>query len=89
MLKSMSVNLQEITVLSREVVSEHGGGLDVVAVTTGGDSERVEITVDIGGCHHEPCRFVVNVSRADAEQFDREFRSRLTDALQKHAAELK
>lgn len=87
MLASMSVNLQEITALSRKVVSEQARGLDVVSVTTGGDSERVEITVDIGGCHREPCRFVVNVSRADTEQFDRDFRAQLTEVLEKHASD--
>ena len=81
----MSVSLPEITALSREVVQQHGQELDVVSVTTGGDNERVEVTVDIGGCHQDPCRFVVNVSRADAQQFEREFRSKLTEALQKHA----
>lgn len=73
--------------MSREVVLQQGRGLDVVSVTTGGDNERVEVTVDIGGCHTEPCRFVVNVSRHDAEQFDREFRAKLSQALAKHAAE--
>jgi hypothetical protein len=83
----MSVSLPELSALSREVVSQQGRDLDVVAVTTSGDNERVEVTVDIGGCHKEPCRFVVNVSRADAQQFDREFRSKLSEALQKHAVE--
>ncbi len=83
----MSISLPELAVLSREVVLEHGRGLDVVSVTTGGDNERVEVTVDIGGCHEGPCRFVVNVSRADAQQFDREFRSQLSEALHKHGIE--
>lgn len=83
----MSVSLPEITALSREVVLEQGRGLDVVAVTTGGNSERVEVTVDIGGCHEGPCRFVVNVGRADAEQFEREFRIKLKEALLKHSTE--
>ena len=82
----MSVSVPEITALSREVVLEHGGGFDVLAVTTGGDSERVEVLIDIGGCHSEPCRFVVNVSRANPEQFEREFRVKLTEALQKHTS---
>lgn len=83
----MSVSLPELNALSREVVLEHGRGLEVVSLTTGGDNERVEVTVDIGGCHEEPCRFVVNVSRADAQQFNREFRSQLSEALHKHARE--
>ena len=81
----MSVSLPELNALSREVVLEHGRGLEVVSLTTGGDNERVEVTVDIGGCHEEPCRFVVNVSRADVKKFDREFRSQLSEALHKHA----
>jgi hypothetical protein len=84
----MTVSLPDIAALSREVVSQHDGGLDVVAVTTtGGDSDRVEVTVDIGGCDIEPCRFVVNVTRSDKEQFDRDFRMKLTEALAKHAAD--
>jgi hypothetical protein len=81
----MSVNVPEVTALSREIVLQHGGGLEVVAVASSGDSERVEVMVDIRGCHQEPCRFVVNVSRATPEQFDREFRLKLGEALQKHA----
>ena len=81
----MSVSLRALTALSREVVQHHGRQLDVVSVTTGGDNERVEVTVDIGGCHLDPCRFVVNVSRADAQQFEKEFRAKLTEALLKHA----
>lgn len=83
----MSVSLPEITALSREVIQQHRQELDVVSVTTGGDSERVEVTVDICGCHEGPCRFVVNVSRADAQQFDKEFRFKLNEALLKHAAD--
>jgi hypothetical protein len=81
----MSVSVDEITALSREVLLQHGDGLDVVAVTTSGDNERVEVMVDVGGCHREPCRFVVNVSRASAGQFDSEFRVKLSEALRKHA----
>ena len=81
----MAIDLNTITALSREVVRQHGGGFDVVTVTTGGDSERVEILVTIKGCHSDPCRFMVNVSRADSDEFDREFRTKLIDAMQKHA----
>lgn len=82
------MSLPDITTLSREVVLQHGRGLDVVSVTrSGGDSERVEVMVDICGCHKEPCRFVVNVSRADEQQFDKEFRAKLGEALLKHANE--
>ena len=81
------VSVPEITAISREVLLQHGRGLDVLAVTTAGDSERVEVMVDVGGCHREPCRFVVNVSRANADQFHREFRLKLGEALQKHTTQ--
>lgn len=80
------MDLESITTLSRAVVRQHGRGLDVVTVTTtGGDSERVEVLITIRGCHSDPCRFMLNVSRADAGEFDREFRGKLTEALHKHA----
>ena len=83
----MSVNLDDITTLSRQVALERGRGLSVVAVTkVGDDSDRVEVLVTIGGCHEEPCRFVVNVSRVDGEDFRRDFRAKLTEALDRHAA---
>ncbi len=83
----MAIDLETITALSREVASQHRQGLDVVTVTTtGGDSQRAEILVTIIGCHSAPCRFMVNVSRADSQEFDREFRIKLNEAMQKHAA---
>lgn len=83
----MSVTLEDIKLLSRAVVVQHGRDLHVVSVTSGGEgSERVEVTVDIGGCHTGPCRFVVNVSRADRPDFEREFSAKLREALQKHQA---
>ena len=82
----MAIDLDTITMLSREVIRQHGRGLDVVTVTTtGGDSQRVEILVTIAGCHNDPCRFMVNVSRADSKEFDREFRVKLSEAMLKHA----
>ena len=83
----MSMSLDDITTMSRQVALQHGRGLDVLAVTkVGDDSERVEVLVTVRGCHTEPCRFLVNVTRADEEEFRRDFRLKLTDALQKHAA---
>jgi hypothetical protein len=82
----MAINVDTITALSREVIRQHGRALDVATVTTtGGDSQRVEILVTVTGCHKDPCRFMVNVSRAGSEEFDREFRIKLNDALLKHA----
>jgi hypothetical protein len=83
----MGVALPDIAALSRTVVHEHGSGMDVIAVTaTEGATDRVEVFLTIGGCHRDPCQFIVNVTRTDRNQFEREFRGKLTDALQKHAS---
>jgi len=81
----MAINVDTITALSREVIRQQGRALDVVTVTTtGGDSQRVEILVTVTGCHKDPCRFILNVSRADSQEFAREFRTKLSGALLKH-----
>jgi hypothetical protein len=83
----MGVALPDIAALSRTVVHEHGSGMNVVAVTaTEGATDRVEVMVTIGGCHRDPCQFIVNVTRTDRREFEREFRGKLTDALHKHAS---
>jgi hypothetical protein len=87
MLISMGVALPEIADMSRAVVLEHGRGLDVLAVTaTEGGTDRVEVLVTITGCHQGPCRFLVNVTRTGSGAFEDDFRLKLRDALQKHAA---
>jgi hypothetical protein len=81
----MPVDLDTLAALSRAVVNEQRPGLDVVTVTTTeGGIARAEVLVTIAGCHTEPCRFLINVSRADDAQFEREFRSKLREALRKH-----
>ena len=83
---SMGVNLEAASTISRAVVQEHGRGLTVVSVSsTEGGSDRAEVLVTIGGCHTEPCRFLVNITRVDSEAFEREFRQKLNDALLRHA----
>jgi len=84
----MSVNLEQVHAISRLVALEHGRGLAVDGVTfSDGGTDRVEILVSISGCHTGPCRFSLNVSRADGVDFEREFRAKLITALQKHAAD--
>lgn len=83
----MGVALPDIAALSRTVVHDHAGGMEVIAVTaTEGATDRVEVLVTIGGCHHDPCRFIVNVTRTDSTEFEKDFRGKLIEALQKHAA---
>ena len=83
----MGVALPQIADMSRAVVLEHGHGLNVLAVTaTEGGTDRVEVLVRIGECPQGPCRFVVNVTRTGSGAFADDFRLKLRDALQKHAA---
>lgn len=84
----MSVNLEQVHEISRGVVFEHGRGLEVDGVTfSDGGTDRVEILVSITGCHSGPCRFSLNVSRADGADFERDFRAKLIEALHKHAVD--
>lgn len=81
----MNLNVESITEISQAVALEHGGALRVVGVTsTDGGSDRAEIIVMINGCHREPCRFVVNVTRVDREALEDELSEKLDDALRKH-----
>jgi hypothetical protein len=81
----MSINLETVAGISRSVVLEYDQALHVDSVTfSDGGSERVEVLVTMVGCHDGPCRFAVNVTRADDELFEREFRTKLRGALLKH-----
>lgn len=83
----MGVSLDQVTAISRSVALEHGRGMQVSGVTfSDGGTDRVEVIVTIDGCHTGSCRFVVNVTRSDGEDFEREFRAKLNAALLKHTA---
>jgi hypothetical protein len=81
----MTLALDEIATISRMVALEHGRAMQVTAVNViDGGSERVEILVSLQACQQGPCRFLVNVSRAEREQLEAELRSKFRDALAKH-----
>jgi len=82
----MSLNLDVIAEISRTVALEHGQAITVIGVTaTEGGSDRSEILVTVNGCHEGPCRFLLNVNRADGQAFESSLRAQLTEALSKHA----
>jgi hypothetical protein len=84
----MGLHLDQVTAVSRSVVQEHGRDLQVSGVTfSDGSADRVEVIVTIDGCHSGSCRFAVNVTRADSEEFERDFRVKLGEALRKHQAD--
>ena len=75
----------ELVDLSQEVASEFDGELHVNAASvTDGGSGRVEVLVTLTGCHPEPCRVMLNVTRQDRREFEADFRAKLHDALEKH-----
>jgi len=75
----------EVATISRAVALEHGRELDVrAAAVTDGGSGRVEILVTVGGCHKDPCRFLVSVSRSDRTEFETDFRAKLSEAIGRH-----
>lgn len=82
----MTLPATEIRHIATSVASGYGEALSVVnAAITDGGGERVEILVTLSGCHEGECRVLVNVSRADRQTFEAEFRSRLREAIEKHA----
>ena len=84
----MAVTLETLAELSREVVQEQARQLEVVAVTkTEGDTARAEVLVTVHGCHRDPCMIMINVSRADGDEFARDFRAKLRDAMRKHSGD--
>jgi hypothetical protein len=81
----MNLSIDSISAISQSVAREHSDVLRVVGVTTtDGGSDRAEVLVTIEGCHREPCRFIVNVTRADREALEDELSVKLGDALRKH-----
>lgn len=69
------------------VASDYREALTVVnAATSDGGGERVEILVTLSGGHDGECRVMVNVAWADRQAFEAEFRSKLREAIEKHAS---
>lgn len=84
----MSVPLDEVTAISRDVIAQVRGDVELLGVlSTDGGSERIELLVTIAGCHREPCRIVLNLTRGDAADFEDELREKLRHALLSHLPE--
>jgi glycerate kinase len=78
---------EELTSIIRNVARDQGRTLDVhsVAATDGG-SGRAEILVTVAGCHTDPCRLLINVTRETAAAFEADFRTKISSALERHRA---
>jgi len=83
-----TINLDRVNAISRMVASDVDPQLSIASVfATEGGGARAEVMVVINGCHAEPCRQIVNVSRADPSVFELEFREKLLQALNAHRGE--
>jgi hypothetical protein len=83
----MPVPYDEVMAISSEVVGRYPRQppLEFVAVMpSDGESGRVEVMVTISGCHKEPCRLILNLSRHDRTGLADELRHKLQRALQSH-----
>ena len=83
----MSLSLDAIAEISRTVALEHGQTIQIAGVSaTEGGGDRSEILVTLNGCHEGPCRLLLNVDRADVQEFESSLRAQLIEALTKHAS---
>ena len=81
----MTLDTDTITRTVSSILQEHGRTLELVGVaSTEGGSDRVELLITVNGCHLEPCRLLVNVTRGDQVTFERELRSKLAEVLASH-----
>jgi hypothetical protein len=76
---------EEIVAISRDVLRRYSPALEFVGVMASeGGSGRVEIMVIVNGCHAEPCRLLLNLSRTDRGTLETELRRTLQKELQSH-----
>jgi len=83
-----NLSVQTVTSISRAIALKHDPPVELVGVVPSeGASDRAEIVVRISGCHAEPCRLVLNVSRGlTAEEFSSQLESQLRDAIATHTS---
>lgn len=81
----MTLPLRKVTAITRAVVAEVRGDVEMLNVlATDGGSERVELLITIRGCHSDPCRLLLNITRTNAAEFEKELREKLREALLSH-----
>jgi hypothetical protein len=81
----VNVTFENVAMISRSVALEHGRDLQVDGLTfSDGGTDRVEVLVTIARGESKPMRHVMNVTRSNGEDFERELRAKLTQALLKH-----
>ena len=82
---NVALSLDTITAIRRDIAADHDPPLEVVGVASSdGGSDRVELLVTIVGCHQEPCVLMLNLTRAETSQFERELKDKLREKLADH-----
>ena len=86
--RDKNLTIGAVTEISRAVVLRHDPPVELVGVVPSeGANDRAEIVVRISGCHAEPCRLVVNVSRGlTAEEFGHHLGVQLQEAIAVHTS---
>ena len=81
----MPLDHDQIVAISRDVIQRFPQPLEFVGVmATEGGSNRVEIMVTVRGCHQEPCRLLLNLSRQNQPSLQTELRRKLRASLLAH-----
>lgn len=82
----MPLTITTISEIARRLALEQGRALDVAVMSTHGGSDRVELLVTIADQRYRRSRFLLNVTRADRLEFERELKGRLAQALHAESA---
>ena len=81
----MTLSTTQITELSKRVAAQVSPRLKVLGVTAAdGGSERIELLVELLGCHDDPCHVMLNLSRADVQSLDEQLRTKLHAVFTDH-----
>ena len=73
--------IAELTQIAEAVALEFNCQVAVDVVSSVGGGRRAELLLTKLACREEPCRLMVNVDRANREQFERDVRAAIREAL--------
>ena len=87
-LDRLPLDQEAIALICRRVIQQHPRQLELIGVMASeGGSDRVEIMVTVKGCHAEPCRLLLNLSRSNRAELESELSRTLEEQLVSHVAE--
>jgi hypothetical protein len=82
----MSLAHDEIAAISSDVIRRYPDRpFEFVGIMASeGGSGRVEVMVTVKGCHNDPCRLLLNLSRTNRAALEDELRRKLHEQLRSH-----